>query len=94
MAAQRRQRNRQGELFARSTKSVIAIDENHCLVQLTHEIDWTELKEVVQAIRMSKLKSEAGRPPRLRAPRTSYDGGPAARCPRAVGKRAVRAVRI
>jgi hypothetical protein len=63
----RRQRNRQGELFARSTKSVIAIDENHRLVQMTHEIDWTELEEVVQAIRMSKLKSEAGRPPHLRA---------------------------
>jgi hypothetical protein len=34
---------------------------------MTHEIDWTELQEVVQAIRMSKLKSEAGRPPQLRA---------------------------
>lgn len=67
MATQRRQRSRQGELFARSTKSMIAIDENHRLVQMTHEIDWTELQEVVQAIRMSKLKSEAGRPPHLRA---------------------------
>ncbi len=67
MAAQRRQRSRQGELFARSTKSVIAIDGNHRLVQMTDEIDWTELQEIVQAIRMSKLKSEAGRPPHLRA---------------------------
>lgn len=67
MATQRRQRSRQGELFARSTRSMIAIDENHRLVQLTHEIDWTELIEIVQAIRMGKLKSEAGRPPHLRA---------------------------
>src|SRR5262249_39431164 len=31
------------------------------------EIDWTELEELVQSIRMTKLKSEAGRPPHLRA---------------------------
>src|SRR5262245_35844024 len=67
MATSRRQRSRQGELFARSTKATIALDENHRLVLMTHEIDWTELQEVVQAIRMSKLKSEAGRPPHLRA---------------------------
>lgn len=67
MGTQRRQRSRQAELFARSTRSTIAIDENHRLVQMTHEIDWTELIEVVQAIRLSKLKSEAGRPPHLRA---------------------------
>src|SRR5262245_20090312 len=46
MATQRRQRSRPGELFARSTKSMIAIDENHCLVQMTHEIDPTELQAV------------------------------------------------
>lgn len=67
MATPRRQRSRQAELFARSTRSMIALDENHRLVLMTHEIDWTELQEVVQAIRMSKLKSEAGRPPHLRA---------------------------
>lgn len=67
MATPRRPRSRQGELFARSTKAAIAIDENHRLVVMTHEIDWTELLELVQAIRMSKLKSEAGRPPHLRA---------------------------
>jgi hypothetical protein len=67
MATPRRQRSRQGELFARSTRATIALDENHRLVLMTHEIDWTELEEVVQAIRMSKLKSEAGRPPHLRA---------------------------
>jgi IS5 family transposase len=67
MPAPRRQRSRQGELFARSTRATIALDEKHRLVVMTHEIDWTELQELVQAIRMSKLKSEAGRPPHLRA---------------------------
>src|SRR5687767_6971085 len=67
MAEARRPRSRQGELSARSTKWTIVIDENHRLVMMTDEIDWTELREVVQAIRMSKLKSEAGRPPHLRA---------------------------
>jgi hypothetical protein len=36
-------------------------------VQITEEIDWTELEELVQAIRLSKLKNAAGRPPHLRA---------------------------
>lgn len=67
MATPRRQRSRQGELFARSIRATIALEENHRLVLMTHEIDWTELLEVVQAIRLSKLKSEAGRPPHLRA---------------------------
>src|SRR5215470_5270386 len=67
MSASRRQRSRQGELFARSTRPVIALDENHRLVLMTHEIDWTALIEVVQAIRLSKRKSDAGRPPQLRA---------------------------
>jgi hypothetical protein len=65
MATPRRQRSRQGELFARSTRSTIEIDETHRLVLMTHEVDWTELEEVVQGIRMSKLKSAAGRPPRI-----------------------------
>src|SRR5687768_4907911 len=67
MPAPRRQRSRQGELFARSTRATIALDEKHRLVLMTHEIDWTELVEIVQAIRLSKLKNEAGRPPHLRA---------------------------
>src|SRR6266581_7357802 len=67
MATKRRQRSRQAELFARSTRPVIALDENHRYVRMTEELDWTELEELVQAIRMSKLKSEAGRPPHLRA---------------------------
>lgn len=67
MATARRQRSRQAELFPRSIKPIITLDENHRLVLMTHEIDWTELQELVQSIRMSKLKSAAGRPPHLRA---------------------------
>src|SRR5215467_13995747 len=67
MAARRRPASRQGELYTRSRRPVIAIDENHRYVQMTEELDWTELEELVQAIRMAKLKSEAGRPPHLRA---------------------------
>lgn len=52
MAARRRPANRQAELFPRSKQPVIAIDPNHRLVQ---------------SIRLSKRKNEAGRPPRLRA---------------------------
>jgi len=46
---------------------VIEVAPNHRLVILTEEIDWTELEELVQAIRLSKLKNAAGRPPHLRA---------------------------
>lgn len=67
MAASRRPRSRQPELFARSKRSVIEIAPTHRLVMITEETDWTELEELVQAIRRSKLKNEAGRPPHLRA---------------------------
>lgn len=63
----RRPRSRQGELFARSKRSVIEIAPTHRFVLITEETDWTELEEIVQAIRRRKLKNEAGRPPRLRA---------------------------
>jgi len=67
MSTQRKRGNRQPELFARSTKPVVALEMNHRLVRLTHELDWTELEEVVEEIRARKLKNAAGRPPRLRA---------------------------
>lgn len=67
MAAARRHRSRQAELFSRSRRSVIEIAPNHRLLMVTEEIDWTELEEIVQAIRRRKLKNEAGRPPHLRA---------------------------
>ena len=60
-------RGRQPELFERSKAPTIPIAANHRLVVMTEEIDWTELEELIQSIRMSKLKSEAGRPPHLRA---------------------------
>jgi len=34
---------------------------------MAEEVDWTELEALIQSIRMSKLKSAAGRPPHLRA---------------------------
>ena len=60
-------RSRQPELFARSQAPTIRVADNHRLLVMTNEIDWTDLEELIQAIRMSKLKSEAGRPPHLRA---------------------------
>ena len=65
--SRRRPRSRQPELFARSKRPVIVLDENHRLVQMTDEIDWTELLELVESIRQSKITSAAGRPPHLRA---------------------------
>src|SRR4051812_14112100 len=67
MPTSRRPRSRQPELFPRPKRSTIEIAPNHRLVQITEEIDWTELEELVQAIRLSKLKNAAGRPPHLRA---------------------------
>jgi hypothetical protein len=59
--------SRQAELFARSKKSTISVAENHRLVVMTDEIDWTEFEELIDSIRRSKLKSAAGRPPHLRS---------------------------
>jgi len=67
MSKERRGGSRQPELFARSKCPTIPIEENHRLVVLTDEIDWTELEERVEQTRLSKLKSKAGRPPHLRA---------------------------
>jgi transposase, IS5 family len=67
MGTRCRRGSRQAELFGRSIKPIIVIEENHRLVQLTDELDWTELEQVVQEIRRSKLKNDAGRPPHLRA---------------------------
>jgi len=58
--------SRQPDLFPRSKRPTIPIDPSHRLVLLTEETDWTELEERVEQIRMSKLKSAAGRPPHLR----------------------------
>ena len=58
--------NRQRELFARSKRPTIPIEENHRLVQLTDQLDWTEIEELAEGIRRGKLKNAAGRPPHLR----------------------------
>lgn len=59
--------NRQPELFPRSTRPTIPIEPNHRLALLTNRIDWTELLEFVENIRLSIVKNAAGRPPQLRA---------------------------
>ena len=59
--------DRQPELFPRSTRPTIPIEPNHRLVLLTDRIDWTELLDFVENIRLSKVKNAAGRPPQLRA---------------------------
>jgi len=67
MGKQARGGSRQPDLFPRSKRPTIPIDPSHRLVLLTEEIDWTELEERVERIRMSKVKNAAGRPPHLRA---------------------------
>src|SRR5574341_1287756 len=67
MAKKKRGGSRQPELISRSMVPQIPIEKNHRLVILSDETDWTELEERVELIRMSKLKSAAGRPPHLRA---------------------------
>lgn len=59
--------SRQPELFPRSKRPTIPIEENHRLVELADSLDWTELEARAELIRASKLKNAAGRPPRLRA---------------------------
>jgi transposase, IS5 family len=59
--------SRQAELFSRSKRATIPIEENHRLVQLTDSLDWSELEERAERIRASKLKNAAGRPPHMRA---------------------------
>ena len=59
--------SQQGELFGRSKKPSITIEDNHPLVMLTDQLDWTELERLVEGIRRKKLKGPAGRTPHLRA---------------------------
>jgi hypothetical protein len=59
--------SRQTELFPRSKRPTIRLEENHWLVVLTEETDETELERHVEQIRRSKLKSATGRPPHPRA---------------------------
>jgi len=66
MAKSQRRGSRQPELFPRSKTPRIPIEENHRLVLLTDQTDWTELEARAEQIRQSKLKNAAGRPPHLR----------------------------
>jgi hypothetical protein len=59
--------SRQADLFPRSKRPTIPIEENHRLVLMTDGIDWTELLDLVEHIRESKVKNGAGRTPHLRA---------------------------
>ena len=67
MAKTRGGGSRQAELFTRSKKPIIPIEENHRLVKLTDSMDWTEMEIRAENIRASKLKNAAGRPPHMRA---------------------------
>jgi hypothetical protein len=67
MAKQTRGGSRQRELIPYSKRPTIPLDENHRLVVIADEIDWTELLELVERIRLTKVKNAAGRPPHLRA---------------------------
>jgi IS5 family transposase len=67
MGTTRRGGSRQPELIERSKSPSISIADNHRLVVMTEEIDWTELEALLQEIRERKLKSAAGRPPHMRA---------------------------
>lgn len=67
MKIRTRRGSRQSELFPRSKRPTIPIEENHRLVNLADSLDWTEMEFRAEKIRASKLKSAAGRPPHLRA---------------------------
>jgi IS5 family transposase len=58
--------NRQRDLLPMSKRPTIPIAENHRLVQVTDTLDWTQMEEQAQKIRVQKLKNGAGRPPHLR----------------------------
>jgi len=57
----------QEELIPRSKRPTIPIDSSHQLVVLEEELAWDEVLGLAEEIRSSKLKSNAGRPPHLRA---------------------------
>ena len=67
MTKQTRGGSRQPELFPRSKRPTILVEENHPMVQLADRLDWTEMEVRAEVIRGSKLKNAAGRPPHMRA---------------------------
>lgn len=67
MAKRKRGGSRQAELIPYSMRPTIPLNENHRLVVLADEVDWTDFLEFVERIRLTKVKNAAGRPPQLRA---------------------------
>ena len=65
--AYKRRRGRQADLFPKPQRAAVAIEPTHRLVMLADSLDWDEVLDVVEEIRAKKLKSNAGRPPHLRA---------------------------
>jgi deoxyxylulose-5-phosphate synthase len=57
----------QPDLLPRSKSPKIPISDNHPLIQLTDALDWDQMQDLAQQIRLSKLKNAAGKPPHLRA---------------------------
>ena len=58
---------RQPDLLPRSKSPTIPVANNHRLVQIADTLDWEELQQRAQQIRLAKLKNAAGQPPHLRA---------------------------
>ena len=58
---------RQPDLLPRSKSPTIPVADNHRLVQIADTLDWEELQQRTQQIRLAKLKNAAGQPPHLRA---------------------------
>lgn len=59
--------SRQRELIPLSMRPTIVIRDDHRLVILANEIDWTDFLMFVELIRLNKVKNAAGQPPHLRA---------------------------
>ena len=53
--------SRQADLIPLSKCPTIAIEKSHRLAVLAEQIDWTELVELVEEIRLSRVKNGAGR---------------------------------
>jgi hypothetical protein len=58
---------RQPDLLPKSKSQKIPLSDNHPLIQLAEALDWDQMQELAQQIRLSKLKNAAGKPPHLRA---------------------------
>ncbi len=68
-----RRRGRQRELFGSSQRSAMLIEPTHRLVLLTDSLDWDEILDVVEELRASKLKSNAGHRRHRRSPACALD---------------------